>query len=269
MRGLAALAASAAIFAAGSAHAQDPGQLRDFCAHRPGKATPPCLIDAGHLMVEVDGFDFTHSREAGVVQDTSLAVSPNLRFGLTPRLEASLNLVPYVRVRTKAGGAASTTSGAGDSQFALTYSLKNPDGSGTSVAVEAFAGLPTAQHGLGAGGFQGGVVLPMSFPLGGGVSLSVDPEVDVLRSPGSGVHPAYVGVVALNRGLGAGVNGSVEFWASQDQGPAGHVTQASFDADVAWIPATRPNLQLDGGINLGLNRRTPDVEAYVGLSRRF
>jgi hypothetical protein len=30
-----------------------------------------------------------------------------------------------------------------------------------------------------------------------------------------------------------------------------------------------PTLQLDGGVNLGLNRATPGVQAYVGVSHRF
>lgn len=263
------LAALLTTLAATSAHAEDPGQLRDFCAHRPGKATPPCLIDPGRLMVEIDGFDFARTRDAGVTQDATVVLSPDLRFGLTPAIEASLNLAPYVRLRTRAAGQASATSGTGDSQFALTWSLKNPDGSGTSVAVEAFAGLPTAQHGLGAGGFQGGFVIPIAFTLPAGLSLTLDPEIDALRTAGGGLHPAYAGAVALSRGLGQGLTGSVELWASQDQNPAGHVAQATFDAALAWISKGRPNLQLDGGVNFGLDRAAPDVQAYVGVSRRF
>ena len=41
------------------------------------------------------------------------------------------------------------------------------------------------------------------------------------------------------------------------------------DLGAAWIPSSQPNLQLDGGVNLGLNSRTPGVQAYVGISRRF
>jgi hypothetical protein len=28
-------------------------------------------------------------------------------------------------------------------------------------------------------------------------------------------------------------------------------------------------VQLDGGVNFGLNRHTPDVELYAGVSKRF
>ena len=44
------LLALGATLLAGSAQAQD---LRNFCAERPGKATPPCIADKNHLMVEI------------------------------------------------------------------------------------------------------------------------------------------------------------------------------------------------------------------------
>ena len=55
----------------------------------------------------------------------------------------------------------------------------------------------------------------------------------------------------------------------EDFEPSGHSTQASFDLAAAWIPAKRPNFQLDGGVNLGLNKQTPAAQAYVGVSQRF
>ncbi|MDE2488084.1 MAG: transporter [Alphaproteobacteria bacterium] len=269
VRGFVRLAALTTIFAAASAHAAEGG-LRDFCAHRPGKATPPCLIDPGHLMVEVDALDLAHTRAAGVTQDATLLLSPQFRYGLGDRFEVAVTFAPSQRLRTRdPSGAVSTVSGTGDSQLALTYSLRNPDGSGTSAALEGFVGLPTAEHGLGAGGFQGGVVLPLALPLPAGFALGLSPEVDALRSPGRGLHPAYVAAAALSHGLGHAVTGSLELWASRNEDPAGHVTQATFDADLAWIPHARPNLQLDGGVNLGLDRAAPGVEAYLGVARRF
>jgi len=29
------------------------------------------------------------------------------------------------------------------------------------------------------------------------------------------------------------------------------------------------NLQIDGGVNIGLNRATPDVQLYTGLAAKF
>ena len=43
--------------------------------------------------------------------------------------------------------------------------------------------------------------------------------------------------------------------------------QASADGSVAYLLSK--DVQLDAGANLGLNRNTPDVELYAGVSKRF
>jgi hypothetical protein len=45
------------------------------------------------------------------------------------------------------------------------------------------------------------------------------------------------------------------------------VRQYSADVSVALLPSN--DLQLDAGANFGLNRQTPDVELYAGVSKRF
>ena len=51
--------------------------------------------------------------------------------------------------------------------------------------------------------------------------------------------------------------------------PTGATAQYSFDLDGAWQPAGNSNLQLDGGVNFGLNHNTPDTQFYLGVSQRF
>ena len=75
--------------------------------------------------------------------------------------------------------------------------------------------------------------------------------------------------ISLSRPLSKTVTGFIELWGDENFEPSGHVTQASFDLAGAWIPTKRPNFQLDGGVNLGLNNQTPGVQAYVGVSQRF
>ena len=70
------------------------------------------------------------------------------------------------------------------------------------------------------------------------------------------------------RGWGALATRKVS-WASSES-PARSVRTARpppADASVAFLP--RNDLQLDAGANFGLNRETPDVELYAGVSKRF
>ncbi|HEV2532471.1 transporter [Phenylobacterium sp.] len=267
---LPALIAAVLALAPRLAHAQDAGGLRDFCAERPGRATPPCIVDVGRVMIEVDGLDLTRNRDAGLTQTSLVALSPHLRFGLTPNLEWGVNFTPFTETRVRGDPAArATTRGTGDTTLDLKFSLLNPGGAGPSVAILPFVSLPTAQHGLGAGGFQGGVIAPVALALPSGFSLSLAPELDVVRNGEGGVRPLYVSAISLGHALTPQLSGAVELWASAEHAPDGWEKHATADVALAWIPKARPNLQLDAGVNLGLNHSAPDVQAYVGASRRF
>jgi hypothetical protein len=58
-------------------------------------------------------------------------------------------------------------------------------------------------------------------------------------------------------------------WESTDFDSLGTTQQYSFDLDAAWIPQGVPDLQLDCGVNIGLNRNTPGAQVYTGISERF
>ena len=45
--------------------------------------------------------------------------------------------------------------------------------------------------------------------------------------------------------------------------------QYTFDLDAAWQTAALHDFQLDGGIDLPLNGNAPDMQVYVGVSKRF
>ena len=245
----------------GSAAAQD---LRDFCAQRPGKATPPCILDAGHAQVEVGLADAVFLRGAGVREDTYSLGATELRVGVTPRLEFEAGWSPLI-VDTVRGGERRT--GLGDATLGLLGALTDPDGKGLAVAAQGFVTLPTATHGLGAGGWTGGVRLPVALPLGPDDALGVTPEVDVLRNAaGGGTHLAWIGVGGVSHAIGPATLGA-ELWGEVEDEPAGTIRRASADLTAAF--AVGKDLQLDAGVNRGLNHATPRSEIYAGISRRF
>jgi hypothetical protein len=260
MRPIAPILALLAL-AALPAHA---GDLRDLCAQRPGKATPPCILDAGHLQIESGLADAVFQRHGGQHEDTYSFGASELRLGLTPRLELEAGWTPLI-VDTVRGGQRVT--GAGDAALGVLAALTDPDGKGAAVSLQGFVTAPTATHGLGAGGWTGGLRLPAAIPLTDSLSLGLTPEIDVLRNAsGGGTHLAWIGVASLGRTFGKTSLGA-ELWAMADDDPAGRTTQATFDLTAAQTIGD--NLQLDAGANLGLNHATPNIEVYVGVSRRF
>lgn len=257
--------------AATPAFAQQGEAPRDFCADRPGKGTPSCVLDKGRWQVELGLFDGARQSDAATRTDTWDAGDLFVRYGLTGLTELQLGLTTWNRERTtdRATGLRDTAEGVGDLSLGLRHSLKNPDGSGLSVAISGFVTAPTGSRAIRADGFEGGVLLPVSIPLNTDWSLSLTPEVDwVSDADGDGRHAAYTMVAGVGRGFGQW-NLGAEIWISRDDDPDDATTQSTFDLTAVWSPPSLPDSQIDFGLNFGLNDDSPDVEFGVGLARRF
>jgi hypothetical protein len=256
----------AALSALAPCKADDP---RPLCPDRPGKGTSPCTLDAGHFQIELDAFDGTFQRADGVTEDTYVAVSPTLKYGVADTLDLEVAFAPYMAQRDHDALSDVTVEGHGDLYLRAKWNFLDGDGRFAAVA-EPFVKLATATRALGNGAIEEGMVLPMSYDLGGNWSLSSTPELDLLlNAAGSGRHAALIDVAGLGRTLESGITLGAEIWTAQDFDPAGTVSQYSFDLDAAWQPKSDADLQLDAGVNLGLNRNTPGAQVYFGVSRRF
>lgn len=267
MRGAAGLGALAVLAAAGGVQAQGTG--RDFCADRPGKGSPPCVLDAGRFQAELGLADRAWTRGGGTSSDDTTFGTVELRLGLSDRVEGQLSWNAYQRIHDKAPGTSSTADGAGDLGLALRWSLRNPGGDGVSVALQPFVTAPVGAKDIGAGGWLGGAILPVSLPLNADWSLALSPQADVRAdADGSGRHAGFGGAIGVGRSFGPVALG-VELWADRDQDPSGHVTAASFDFTAAWTPAALKDVQLDASAYVGLNHDTPDLELAVGVAKRF
>lgn len=265
------LAASALNLASSPASAQQDAPLRDFCADRPGKGTPSCVLDQGRWQVELGLFDGARQSDATTRTETWDAGDLFIRYGLTSLTELQLGVTTWNRERTtdRATGARDTAEGIGDLSIGLRHSLKNPDGSGLSVALSGFVTAPTGARAIRADGFEGGVLLPVSIPLNDDWSLSLTPEFDwVSNSDGDGRHAAYTMVAGVGCGFGQW-NLGAEIWISHDDDPIDAVTQSTFDLTAVWTPPSLADAQIDFGLNFGLNNDSPDVEFGVGVARRF
>lgn len=174
-----------------------------------------------------------------------------------------------VTTRDRTTGARARTTGVGDLSLRAKWNLMGDDGGALGIALVPYLKLPIARSGIGNGAVEGGVLAPISVNLPARFSLSLDPEVDLLKnSTDAGRHVNIVNLIGLSHPLGP-VTLATEALSDVNFDPAGSVTQYSADFGVSWIPGKAPNLQLDGGVNLGLNHVTPGVQAYVGVSRRF
>jgi len=259
------LAAAPLMLAAGTARAEE---LRDFCPDRPGLGTPTCTIDQGHVAVELGLGDWTLTRQGGDREDDFATGDLLVRYGLTSSLEMQVGWTAYTHVRVRAGNVVSRDGGTGDVLVALRQNLRNPDGSGFSIALMPYATLPTGSDGIGAGDWGAGLLVPISYELPHGLALGFTAEADAaVDEDGNGRHFAYSGVFGLSADLSDKVGATAELSVGRDEDPAGHSTQALAGLSFGWTP--NDHLQLDVGANAGLNRDSPDLELYFGVARRF
>jgi len=247
--------------------ALSPPVLADgaICPDRPGKGTSACTTDAGHWQAELGVYDTSLQRRAGVTTDTAGAGSLLLKYGISANadLEAGVTLTQSLRVHDASGTV--TTRGFGDLFLHAKYQPQM--GGGLTLVFDPFIKLPTAGA-MGNGAVEGGLVLPLAYDLGDGWSLAATPEADLLRdSSGAGYHLNTANVLGLGKSFANGLSLGAEVWTGQNDDPRGPQSQYSFDLDAAYL--SDPDTQLDAGVNFGINRQTPDVEFYAGISRRF
>jgi hypothetical protein len=242
--------------------------VKPLCVDRPGKNTSACVTDVGRVQLELNGYDETFQSTDGTDTDLLLLLNPTLKYGLSDTLDIEASFAPVQNQRTRTGAETLTVSGHGDLYLRGKWMFTGDGDKGFTAVAEPFVKLATATRGLGNGALEGGVMAPFGYDWGNGWSLSSTPEADLLLdASGHGRHAALVNVVELNREVGGGVTLGAELWNNQNFDPAGTVNQSSFDLDVAWL--TDKDTQLDAGANMGLNRATPDLEIYAGISRRF
>ncbi|HEX6072261.1 MAG TPA: transporter [Sphingomicrobium sp.] len=252
------------VCASGMAVAQD----EPICAARPGKSTPACTVPAGRFQLETGLADWSLQKGGGE-RDTSLAIGETtFKYGLTDRSDIEVDVTPWQRTTSRAGGIRDRASGFGDVTVAYKHRLT---GSGAPVDVAAlpFVKVPTAKRPLGNRKWEAGLLIPIGYaipksPLG----IGLTPELDwVVDADGNGHHLAMVQVASLGWQASDKLNLSAEIWGRWDWDPAGTTKQASVDGSVAYV--VNAKLQLDAGFNIGLNRQTPDVELYLGIARQF
>jgi hypothetical protein len=281
------LTAAVIAFSPGVALADDPGggvqpdytlfnpvpdsQLGPICTDRPTKSNGPCSVPAGHFQLESDLLNVTFQRTDGVTTDTYLFTDPTLKLGLDKTTDAEVSLVPLETVVTHDRVAGdSTLTGVGDLFARLKWNFIGADGGDVSIALSPYVKLPTARHGIGDGAVEEGLLIPAQITLPAGWSLTLNGEVDALKNQDdTGRHANYIGIVSFSHPLTKALTGSAEVWSDVDDDPSGTIRQYSFDLALAWIPDALPNLQFDGGLNIGLNDATPGAQVYVGVSRRY
>jgi len=244
--------------------------LRTFSPDRPTRSNGPLTVDAGRFQYETDLVSYTHSNTGGVSTRTFVALDPTLKVGLTPRVDLELQFNGYTNTRVldpSNGSTLSRADGAGDFVIRTKVNLFGNDGGAVAMALIPYVKLPTAAPTLGNNQVEGGLIAPLSIKLPAGFVLTLVPEVDVLRNANdSGKHTNFVGVLDLGYAVTDHLTVFAEVYGAA--GTDAH-TPPAYTADAAVAYLLTETIQLDAGVNVGLNRNTPNLQFYSGVSQRF
>ena len=238
-----------------------------ICTDRPTKANVACTVPVGSVQIESDVLSWSRMDDAGIRSDTILYTNPTLKVGVGTHTDLELNIAPYETVRTRDNGMVDTEGGIGDLYLRLKQRL-TPDSAKTQIALIPFVKTPTGRDTIGNGAWEGGIAGVANIPLPAHFTLTLGPEIDVLANDqGGGYHAGLISLVNLSHPVTKELNAYVEFWNEQELAPGGTIHQYSIDLAASY--QLKKTLQLDAGINLGLNSATPETQFYLGVSKRF
>ncbi|WP_331010111.1 transporter [Sphingomonas sp.] len=254
---------------AGAAAPAAAQELRPFCANRPSLGSAPCIIDPGHAMLELGVGDWERQDDAAGRTDTILSGDALLRYGVGVQTEVQIGwtAIGHQRVRD-ATDAVERQTRVGDVRIGVQQNVRNPDGSGLSLAIQPFVTVPTGRTPIGAGTWGGGMVIPATYELNDVFQLQVTGEVDAAPDEdGAGRHLAYSGIAGLAVALSKSASATLELFAERDRDPDERTTV--LQAALSGGYQLSDNFQIDAGATAGLNADSPDVRLFFGFSRRF
>lgn len=238
--------------------------VRELTTDRPDATESPFTVEPGHVQLEMDFANHTRARQAGT-PTVGREIAPfAVRCGLTPNLEAGVQVVPFRSEREALpGGGHETRSGRGDTTLRAKLNLQGNDGAATAWGVIVDLKLPTGSRALTNGKSEGAVMFPFAFGLPAGWSGGAMTSAALLYSDRGRYRPVWTNTFTAGHAIAGRVRGFLEL--TSETGDGGHV--AMFDCGLTRSLGT--DAQIDGGLKIGLSRAAPDLTVFAGISRRF
>lgn len=247
--------------------------LRELSTDRPDKTESPNTVDAGHFQIEMDLVSYTHDRDQSGGGDTvrdEWAIAPiNLKVGLLNWMDLQVVLDSYnhVREHDRIAPIVRRRSGFGDVTTRVKMNLWGNDGGSTALALMPYLKFPTNQDGLGNHALEPGLIVPLAFELPAQWEMVVMTQLDVVQNENNNrYHQEYVNTVTFAHDIFGNLGGYIEFFSS-----------VSSQSDSDWVGTVdlgltyglTDNIQLDGGVNIGVTESADDINPFLGLSVRF
>ena len=244
--------------------------LRSLTTDRPTKSNVPITVDAGHFQVESDLVSYTYDTFGGTKTRTIQALDPVLKLGITNSIDAEVQLGGYQSIVAGDGmGGIARSHGFGDVTFRAKINFIGNDSGDLAIGAIPYVKAPSGVALISNGAVEGGVIIPIQYKLPADFQLLIVPEFDALKNAAnSGRHANFVNLINISHAVPGITDLTVlaEFYSSVS---AEKLSPDIYTADFALAYLVNPKLQLDVGVNIGLNQAAPAYQVYSGISFRF
>lgn len=235
--------------------AQD-ANLRPLSTDRPDTTESPFTVDRGHFQFELEMASMTRD---GSGESYALG-EMNLKYGIATNTDLQWVVSSHEH---EAGG----PEGFGDMQIRLKQNLWGNDGGETALAIMPFIQLPTGSSGVTSGEFEGGIILPFGIEGANGWGYGLQAEVDLVADELSdGHHFEFLASATAAHDLTETLGCFIELVGIVGEG-AEAGTEAYFNTGLTHALAEQ--VQLDGGVRVGLTNDSDDFTPFVGISAKF
>jgi hypothetical protein len=237
--------------------------MREMTTDRPDTTESAYTVDAGHLQIELSFIDYVH--EDGI--DSFSVMPTNFRLGVLNNLEFAIVVEPYLNIESADMGAITSDSGFGNIQVRSKLSLWGNDGGRTALSLMPFVTLPTASSLHSHDHVEFGLIIPFAISLDDEWGLGMMAEFDAVFDQTRDQYDLeFIHTTAIGRDIIGDLGAYVEYIGIAFSAP-GSDYQAALGLGLTY--AFTPDLQLDAGMNIGLNDAAEDLNPFVGMSIRF
>jgi hypothetical protein len=243
-------------------------RLRELQPDRPGVTESPFTVDAGHFQLEMDALRLINSGSGNADKNRELHVAYSMfKLGLSRRTDVQLEVPLYSVAKQQATDTddwQERHAGFGDVTLRVKHNFVGDDQLGTfAMSVIGYVRLPSGGN-VGDGAAEYGVVLPLDVELSDKANLEAQLETDLNYDRESGQRfvrfmPSTALEYDFTEKFGL-VTEAVAQWNTEQR-------RWLASTNIAPIFKVTPNLQLDLGTHLALNRLT-DHEYFVGVTFR-
>jgi hypothetical protein len=238
--------------------------LREMTTDRPDATESPFTVNPGHVQLEMDLANFGRDREGGDEVEEWEAAPFNVRFGVTENFELGVFVTPYRRVtETPAGGPRVRSEGVGDPVLRAKWNFFGNDEGDVALGVIADVKVPIGERAVSNREWEGAVMLPVAFEIGGGWEGAAMTGVDIVYSDAGEHRAVWSNTLTAGRAITERVGMFLEVTSAAGDGA--HVATGNVGFTLRW----HENLQYDAGVNLGLTEAATDVVVFVGMTRRW